>query len=146
MTARRATILTLLLLPSLAAPVPAADPTDERFRKLIPADAQVEQLAGDMKFTEGPVWTDAPAAGGYLVFSDIPSNELKRWDATTGLTTFRADSHNTNGNTRDREGRLISCEHSSRRVTRTEQDGSITVLADTFEGKKFNSVELLDEK
>ena len=103
----------------------------------LPPDARVEQLATGMKFTEGPVWTDDD--GGYLVFSDIPSNELKRWDAKNGLASFRADSRNTNGNTRDLQGRLISCEHSARRVTRTEKDGSITVLAEQFEGKRFNS-------
>jgi gluconolactonase len=110
----------------------AAD--EEAMKKLVPPDAKVEQLAGGMKFTEGPVWMD-----GYLVFSDIPSNELKRWDPKAGLSTFRTPSNNTNGNTRDREGRLISCEHSSRRVTRTETGGSITVLADKFDGKRFNS-------
>jgi gluconolactonase len=110
---------------------------DDPLRKLVAADAKVEKLAGGMRFTEGPVWTEAD--GGYLVFSDIPSNELKRWDAKNGLATFRADSHNTNGNARDREGRLISCEHSARRVTRTEKDGSLTVLAERFDGKRFNS-------
>ncbi|MEO6436713.1 MAG: SMP-30/gluconolactonase/LRE family protein [Tepidisphaeraceae bacterium] len=105
--------------------------------QLIAPGAKVEKLASGMKFTEGPVWTTSDK--GYLVFSDIPSNELKRWDAKNGLITFRADSHNTNGNTRDREGRLISCEHSARRVTRTGKDGTVTVLADKFNGKKFNS-------
>jgi gluconolactonase len=107
--------------------------------QVVAPDAQVQKLADGMRFTEGPVWSDAPPVGGFMVFSDIPSNELKRWDAKNGLTTFRAPSHNTNGNTRDRDGRLISCEHSARRVTRTESDGSITVLAERFEGKKFNS-------
>jgi gluconolactonase len=104
--------------------------------KLIPDDAKVERLAGGMKFIEGPVWADDD--GGFLIFSDIPANELKKWDGKT-LSTFRADSHNTNGNTRDREGRLISCEHSARRVTRTEKDGTITVLVDRYQGKRFNS-------
>ena len=115
----------------------AADAPSDAFKQLVPPDARVEKLAGDMKFTEGPVWTDDD--GGYLVFSDIPASELKRWDAKDGLKTFRAESHNTNGNTRDREGRLISCEHSARRVTRTEKDGSITVLAEKVDGKRFNS-------
>jgi gluconolactonase len=75
---------------------------------------------------------------GYLVFSDIPASKLMKWDGKE-LCVFRAESHNSNGNTRDREGRLITCEHTARRVTRTEKDGSITVLADKFEGKKFNS-------
>jgi gluconolactonase len=117
--------------------VRAADAPDDRFKRLFPPDAKVEKLAGDMKFTEGPVWSDAD--GGFLIFSDIPANELKRWTQKDGVTTFRADSHNTNGNTRDREGRLISCEHSSRRVTRTEKDGTIAVLADKFDGQRFNS-------
>jgi gluconolactonase len=122
-------IRTLMALTLSATVVRAAD--------VVPADAKVEKLASGMTFTEGPVWTDAD--GGYLVFSDIPANQLKRWDAKSGLTTFREDSHNTNGNARDREGRLISCEHSARRVTRTEKDGTVTVLADRFDGKKFNS-------
>lgn len=105
--------------------------------EVIAPGAKPAKLTGGMKFTEGPVWSNRD--GGFLVFSDIPSNELKRWDESNGLATFRAPSHNTNGNTRDREGRLISCEHSARRVTRTETDGSITVLADQFDGKKFNS-------
>ncbi len=112
----------------------AAD--DERFRKLVPADAKVEQLAGGMKFTEGPVWSDEDS--GFLIFSDIPANELKRWDAKNGLTVFRADSNQTNGNTRDGNGRLISCEHAARRVTRTEKDGTTTVVASAYTGK-FNS-------
>jgi gluconolactonase len=103
---------------------------------LIPPNAKVEKLAGGMQFVEGPAWTNAD--GGFLVFSDIPGNQLKKWDGNA-LTVFRADSHNTNGNTRDRDDRLISCEHSARKVTRTETDGSITVLADRFDGKRFNS-------
>src|SRR5688500_15681426 len=85
----------------------AAIAQDARFQALVPADARVERLATGMKFTEGPVWTDAD--GGYLVFSDIPSSELKKWVQTEGLTTYATDTHETNGNTRDREGRLISC-------------------------------------
>src|SRR5688500_13696822 len=132
------TIVLLLVIASAAATVHAED--DERFKQLIAPDAKVEKLAGGMKFTEGPVWTPLSSDdGGYLVFSDIPGNELKRWDVKNGVSTFRAESHNTNGNTRDREGRLISCEHSARRVTRTEKDGKVTVLADKFDGKKFNS-------
>jgi gluconolactonase len=100
---------------------------------LIPPDAKVEKLAGDLHFIEGPVWID-----GYLIFSDIPASKLMKWDGKQ-LSVFRDGTNNSNGNTRDREGRLISCEHTSRRVTRTEKDGSITVLADNFEGKKFNS-------
>lgn len=105
--------------------------------QLIPSDAKVEKLGDKMQFVEGPVWTDADR--GFLIFSDIPASTLHRWDAKSGLTVFRENSNQTNGNTRDREGRLISCEHAARRVTRTETDGTITVLADKFEGKRFNS-------
>ena len=101
------------------------------------AEKEPIKLATGMKFVEGPVWTSDD--GGYLVFSDIPANEIKKWSQAGGLVTFRKPSNNTNGNTRDREGRLISCEHGSRKVTRTEKNGSITVLAESFEGKKLNS-------
>ena len=104
---------------------------------VVAPDAKVEKRATGMKFAEGPVWTDAD--GGHLVFSDIPSNELKRWDTKNGLTTFRADSRNANGNTRDLEGRLITCEHSARRVTRTAKDGSVTTLIEKYNGARFNS-------
>jgi len=78
--------------------------------------------------------------GRYLLWSDIPNNRILRWDEETGaVTPFRRPSNNANGNTRDREGRLVTCEHLTRRVTRTEYDGSITVLADRYEGKRFNS-------
>jgi gluconolactonase len=101
------------------------------------AEEKVRKLAGGMQFVEGPVWTSDN--GGFLVFSDIPANEMKKWSEKEGLTAFRNPSHNANGNTRDREGRLITCEHGSRRVTRTEKDGSITVLAESFNGKRLNS-------
>ena len=78
--------------------------------------------------------------GRYLLFSDIPNNRILRWDETSGATSvFRAPSNNANGQARDRQGRLLACEHLTRRVTRTEYDGSITVLADRFEGKRLNS-------
>ena len=107
-------------------------------RALVSADAKLEKLATGMQFLEGPVWFD-DEAGGYLLFSDIPGNELRRWNADGKLTVFRAPSHNANGNTRDRAGRLITCEHGSRRVTRTERDGTITVLAERYKGKRLNS-------
>jgi gluconolactonase len=107
------------------------------FAKIVPDGAKLEKLAGDMKFTEGPVWSDDD--GGYLLFSDIPSNQIKRWDAKKGLGVFRDPSNYSNGNTRDAEGRLITCEHAARRVTRTEKDGTVTVLADKFDGKRLNS-------
>lgn len=99
---------------------------------LVPPDAKVEKLAGGMQFIEGPVWMD-----GALVFSDIPANKLMKWDGKE-VTVFREPSNHTNGNTLDRDGNLISCEHSSRRVTRM-RSGGFEVLTDEFEGKKFNS-------
>lgn len=113
------------------------DVRDEaEFRKIVPPDAKLAKLAGDLKFTEGPVWLAQD--GGYLVFSDIPADELKKWTAKDGLTTFRKPSANANGNTLDRQGRLISCEHSGRRVSILER-GGLRTLVDRYDGKKFNS-------
>lgn len=124
--------LFLLMTPTIA----MAD--DGAFRRLVPADAKVEKLVTGMKFTEGPVWITW--ADSFLIFSDIPANELKIWNAPNGMMTFRKDSRNANGNTSDREGRLISCEHATRRVVRLEpEDGSVTVVVDQFDGKKLNS-------
>lgn len=107
------------------------------FSKLVAADAKLEKLVSGLRFTEGPVWLKRE--GGFLVFSDIPANELKKWTRPGGLTTFRNPSQNANGNTLDREGRLISCEHSGRRVSVLEKDGTWQTLVDRFDGKKFNS-------
>lgn len=107
------------------------------FRKIVSTEARLERLATGMKFTEGPVWV--PRQGGFLVFSDIPSDELKRWTRAEGLSTFRKPSHNANGNTVDRQGRLITCEHSGRRLSRLEDDGTLITLVERFEGKRFNS-------
>lgn len=112
--------------------------TVPRLNALVPENAVLRKLATGMQFVEGPVWFD-DTAGGFLVFSDIPGNALKRWRAQDGVTTFRAPSYNANGNTRDRAGRLITCEHGSRRVTCTEKDGTVRVLAERFEGKRLNS-------
>ena len=99
--------------------------------------ARVERLWSGARWTEGPAWF---AAGRYLVWSDIPNNRMLRWDETSGeVSPFRSPSNNSNGNTVDRTGRLVSCEHLARRVTRTEYDGSITVLADSWQGKRLNS-------
>lgn len=95
----------------------------------------VEQIAGDFQFTEGPLWN---AAQGELLFTDIPANRIMRFKAGR-FETFRMPSHNANGLTFDRQGRLIACEHGSRRVTRTEADGTLTTLADRFEGQRLNS-------
>jgi len=97
--------------------------------------APIEKLGGDFKFTEGPVWV---AAKGELLFSDIPANRIVRL-LDGKFSTFRTPSNNSNGLTLDKQGRLIACEHGARRVTRTEADGSITVLAERFEGKRLNS-------
>src|SRR6202020_299869 len=99
------------------------------FSALVSADAKVEKLAGEMKFIEGPVWMPA----GYLLFSDIPADQMMKWSPSEGLSVFRKPSHNSNGNTLDRQGRLVTCECGSRGVTRTEKDGSVTVLVDRYE-------------
>lgn len=113
------------------------DILDDRFSECLTGHARVERLWSGARWTEGPVWF---AAGRYLLFSDIPNNRLMRWDETdANVSEFRKPSHYCNGNTIDQEGRLISCEHLTRRVTRTEHDGSISVIADMYEGKKLNS-------
>jgi gluconolactonase len=100
-------------------------------------DRALEQLYAGCRWAEGAAYV---AAGRYLVFSDIPNDRLLRWDETTGAVgVFRQPSGYANGNTLDREGRLVTCEHGTRRVTRTELDGSVTVLADSYEGQRFNS-------
>lgn len=109
---------------------------DNRFRELTVPIAEVERLFDGCRWAEGPVWFND---GGYLVWSDIPNNRLLRWVPDLGVSVFRADSNNTNGNTRDRQGRLVSCEHLGRRVVRTEPDGTITVIADRYKGKRLNS-------
>jgi gluconolactonase len=109
---------------------------DERFRR-VGGDALLERLHTGCRWTEGPAWF---AAGRYLVFSDIPNDRMMRWDATTGAVgVFRQPAGFANGHTVDRAGRLVSCEHGNRRVTRTEHDGSVTVLADRFGGQRLNS-------
>jgi gluconolactonase len=106
------------------------------FARCVPSDVKVTKLAGDMGFIEGPVWIKDR---GVLVFSDIPNDELKQWSPKGELTSFRKPSRNANGNTLDRAGRLLTCEHSGRRVSIKAQDGGVTTLVDAFEGKKLNS-------
>lgn len=132
-------LATFLLFHSLRLTVAADfEVRDEaEFKKIVPPDAKLEKLASGMKFCEGPVWLAQD--GGYLVFSDIPSDELKKWTTKDGLATFRKPSYNANGNTVDRQGRLVSCEHSGRRVSRLEKDGTLQTLVDRFDGNKFNS-------
>jgi gluconolactonase len=110
---------------------------DERFGRYVRTSARVEKLYEGSRWAEGPAYF---AAGRYLVWSDIPNDRMLRWDETTGsVGVFRSPAGYTNGHTVDREGRLVSCEHGARRVTRTEHDGSITVIADRFDGKRLNS-------
>jgi gluconolactonase len=110
---------------------------DERFADCFVGNARVERLWSGGRWCEGPAWF---AAGRYLVWSDIPNNRMMRFDETDGsVSVFRQPADNSNGNTVDYQGRLVTCHHLSRRVTRTEHDGSITIIADRFEGKRFNS-------
>lgn len=110
---------------------------DERFRKLVLANVHLERLHTGCRWAEGPAWFPA---GRYLLWSDIPNDRLLRWDETDGsVSVFRQPSMNTNGNTVDLEGRLVSCEHRGRCISRTEHDGRRRVLADRYEGKRFNS-------
>ncbi|MBV9758772.1 MAG: SMP-30/gluconolactonase/LRE family protein [Alphaproteobacteria bacterium] len=123
--------------PSERYPDPAVQVLDPRFMKYRIALASVERLATGCRWSEGPVWF---GDGRFLLWSDIPNNRILKWDEETGaVSVFRRPSNNANGNTRDRQGRLITCEHDARRVTRTEYDGSITVLMDRFDGKRLNS-------
>jgi len=124
-------------VPSLRYPDPRIEVLDERFLQLRLFSASVEQLVTGLRWAEGPVWF---GDGRYLLVSDIPNNRILRWDEASGaVSDFRAPSNNANGHTRDRQGRLLSCEHLTRRITRTEYDGRITVLADRHEGKRLNS-------
>src|ERR1700712_6121963 len=123
--------------PSTVYPDPSIEVLDDSFLKYRIFSAAVERIATGFRWCEGPVWF---GDGRYLLWSDIPNDRILRWDETSGaVSTFRQSSNNANGNTRDREGRLVSCEHLTRRVTRTEYDGSITVLADQYNGKPLNS-------
>jgi gluconolactonase len=118
-------------------PDPAFQILDESFAKYRIFNAAVERLATGFRWAEGPVWF---GDGRYVLWSDIPNNRIMRWDEETGAAAvFRKPSNHSNGNTRDRQGRLVTCEHDSRRVTRTEYDGTITVLMDRFENKRLNS-------
>ena len=110
---------------------------DPRFAAMVLHNAAVERIATGFTWVEGPVWFGDHDA---LIFSDIPTSTMHRWDAASGLVTvFRDPSGHANGNTRDRAGRLITCEHLGRRVLRTEYDGSITVLADAYDGHPLNA-------
>jgi gluconolactonase len=121
----------------VAYPDPAVEVVDPRFAQYTIGNAAVERLYTGARWGEGPVWV---ADGRYLLFSDIPNNRMLRWLEDTGeVSVFRTPSNNSNGNYRDRQGRLVTCEHDTRRVTRTEHDGTHTVLIDRYQGKKLNA-------
>lgn len=124
--------------PNQRYPDPAVQILDPSFAKYRIYSSTVEQVATGMRWCEGPVYFPD---GGYLLFSDIPNNRIMKYDEKTGaVSVFRQPSNYANGNTRDRQGRLVTCEHSStRRITRTEKNGKVTVLADSFEGKRLNA-------
>ena len=118
-------------------PDPAVEIVDPSFAKYRVPNAAVERLYTGARWAEGPVWF---GDGRYLLFSDIPNNRILRWLEDTGeISVFRSPSNYSNGNYRDRQGRLLTCEHDSRRLTRTEHDGTITVLMDHFQGKPLNA-------
>jgi gluconolactonase len=118
-------------------PDPAVQVLDPRFNQYRLPLASVERLYTGCRWSEGPVYF---GDGRYVLWSDIPNNRILKWEEETGaVSIFRKPSNNANGNTRDRQGRLVTCEHDARRVTRTEYDGSITVLADRYQGRKLNS-------
>ena len=123
--------------PSGRYPDPAIRILDPSFTKYRLPLAKVERLGTGFRWSEGPVWF---GDGRYLLWSDIPNNRILKWEEETGaISVFRKPAHNANGNTRDRQGRLVTCEHDARRVTRTEYDGTITVIAERYEGKPLNS-------
>jgi len=114
------------------------DVRSDEFREILRPDSKVIRLADGMKFTEGPVWVEK---GRYLLFSDIPANQVKRWSQDHGVSTWLEPSHQANGHTLDRQGNLISCEHAARRVTLMTLDGKrkVKVLADRYQGRRLNA-------
>jgi gluconolactonase len=122
---------------STSYPDPRVQNLDPSFARYRVGNASVERLYTGARWSEGPVWFGDARC---LLWSDIPNNRILRWDEATGRTSvFRQPSNNSNGLARDRQGRLVTCEHNTRRLTRTEYDGSITVLIDKFDGKPLNS-------
>jgi gluconolactonase len=123
--------------PSALYPDPAVEILDASFARYRVFSAAVERLATGLRWSEGPVWF---GDGRYLLWSDIPNNRILRWDEeSNAVGVFRKPSGFANGNTRDRQGRLVTCEHGGRRIVRTEYDGALTVLAESFDGKRLNS-------
>lgn len=118
-------------------PDPAIETVDPRFAKYVVGNAAVERLYTGTRWAEGPVWF---GDGRYVLFSDVPNNRILRWLEDTGeVSVFRYPSNYSNGNCRDRQGRFVTCEQDTRRVTRTEYDGTVTVLMDHFQGKPLNA-------
>lgn len=123
--------------PSQRYPDPNVHVLDPSFNAYRLPLASVERLYDGCRWSEGPVWF---GDGRFLLWSDIPNDRILKWEEETGaVSVFRKTSWNANGNTRDRQGRLVTCEHRGRRVTRTEYDGSITIIQDGYEGKRLNS-------
>ncbi|MBL7140237.1 MAG: SMP-30/gluconolactonase/LRE family protein [Planctomycetes bacterium] len=131
-----ATIRVSAAAESSASPAAGVQVIDAAFNAVADETAEVRPIASDLKFTEGPTWHKAD---GCLLFSDIPANRIYRWTEGGGLKVWREPSNNSNGNTTDTEGRLVTCEHGSRRVTRTAKDGTVEVLCDSYKGKRLNS-------
>jgi hypothetical protein len=118
-------------------PDPAIEAVDGRFEKYWLKQSAVERLYTGCRWSEGPVWF---GDGRYLLWSDIPNNRMLKWEEETGVVSiFRKPSNFANGNTRDRQGRLVTCEHGGRRVIRTEYDGMTTVVMDQWQGRPLNS-------
>jgi gluconolactonase len=123
--------------PATRYPDPAIIALDPKFEAYWLKLSAIERIATGCRWAEGPVWF---GDGRYLLWSDIPNNRILKWEEETGaVSAYRKPSNYGNGNTRDRQGRLVTCEHGGRRVIRTEHDGSITVLIDSFDGKRLNS-------
>ena len=109
---------------------------DERFKSMIPEGATLKKHCSGMEWAEGPVYS---AEGDFVLWSDIPNDRIMRWSDAEGCSVFRHPAGYTNGHYRDRQGRLVSCEHGDRRISRTEHDGTVVTLVDNYKGKKFNS-------
>jgi gluconolactonase len=117
-------------------PKPGIEVIDESFKAIVAPDAEVRPIAQDLKFTEGPTWYEAEKC---LLLSDIPADTIYKWTEAEGLKPWRQPSHNTNGNTVDRQGRVVSCEHSGRAIVRSGKDGKVETLCSTYQGKKLSS-------
>ncbi len=116
--------------------MPAFELYDRRYRDFVPGNSLLEKLWTGGRWLEGPVYC---GDADHLLFSDIPNNRMMRWVEGGGVSVFRPFSSYSNGNTRDREGRLVTCQHGTRSVTRTEPDGTVTALVDRWKGKRLNS-------